>query len=247
MPPVRDFTNTETAANQTDWVHLRTLVLPETIRESPGSLPMYCQQLEAFICCAPVESTGKSTFALCRSLKTAAFMNGVRTIDGYAFDSTYSLENLYFDDNVQKIAANACSFSGISSFVVDAEEIVTGAFTACENLTSLHFTDKVRAIGETSAMECSNLSELCFDCGITQGLLLLNAALQLTVRVPADADENTRSLAQNCMSWSENPSEITVTSDPCAHTLPTRPDAAALDAHLALDPSDVVTLDGDQR
>ena len=118
----QSFTNTETPTNQTEGVHLRTLVLPETIREIPDSLLMYCQQLESFICYAPVESTGKSTFVLCRGLKNAAFMNGVRVIDSYAFDSTDSLESLYFGVHVQRIAANAFNFSGLTSFVVDAEE-----------------------------------------------------------------------------------------------------------------------------
>lgn len=231
----QDFINTETPTNQSEWVHLRTLVLPETIREIPDSLLMYCQQLESFICYAPVESTGKSTFVLCRSLKNAAFMNGVRVIDSYAFDSTDSLKSLYFGAHVQRIAANAFNFSGLTFFVVDAEEIETGAFTGCKNLTSLHFTKNVKTIGETFAMECDSLNELCFDCSLTQGLLLLNAAPQLTVRVAADADEGTRSLAQNCMSWSEKPSEITVTSEKCMHTLPARPDALALLPGLAAD------------
>ena len=52
-------------------------------------------------------------------------------------------------------------------------------------------------------MECDSLNALCFDCNLTQSLLLLNAAPQLTVRIAADADEDIRSLAQNCMSWSE--------------------------------------------
>ena len=230
----RDYTNTETASNQNDWVHLRTLVLPETIWEIPDGLLNYCQQLETFVCYAPVESTGKSTFALCRSLKTAAFMNGVRVIDSYAFDSTDALESLYFGSHVQKIATNAFNFSGITSLVIDADEIETGAFTACPNLTSLHLTAKVKTIGETFVMECPNLSELCFDGPITNSLLLLTAAPQLTVRVAEDADENTRNLAQNCMSWSENPSEVTVTTEKCTHVLHERPDAPAFLPELSL-------------
>ncbi len=220
----QSFSNTETPTNQTEWVHLRTLVLPETIHEIPDSLLMYCQQMESFICYAPVESTGKSTFVLCRGLKNAAFMNGVRVIDSYAFDSTDSLESLYFCVHVQRITVNAFNFSGLTSSVVVAEEIETGALTGCKNLTSLHFTKKVKTIGETFAMECDSLNALCFDCNLTQSLLLLNAAPQLTVRIAADADEGTRSLAQNCMSWSEKPSEITVTSEKYMHALPERPE-----------------------
>ena len=223
----RDYTDTETASDRADWVHLRSLVLPETVRELPDGLLSYCQQLETFICYAPVESTGKSTFALCRSLKNVAFMNGVRVIDSYAFDSTDALENLYFGAHVQRIAGNAFNLSGLTALVVDADEIETGAFTACERLTSLHFTARVKTIGETFAMECPNLRQLCFDGALTNGLLLLTAAPQLTIHLPADASEDTLSLAQNCMSWSENPSEITVTREKCAHDLPEMPDAAA--------------------
>lgn len=83
-------------------------------------------------------------------------------------------------------------------------------------------------------MECDSLNALCFDCNLTQSLLL-NAVPQLTVRVAADANEDIHSLAQNCMSWSEKPSEITVTSEKCMHTLPERPDALALLPGLAAD------------
>ncbi len=224
----RDYTNTETASDRADWVHLRTLVLPETICALPDGLLSYCQQLETFVCYAPLESTGRSTFALCRGLKTVAFMNGVRAIDSYAFDSTDALENLYFGSHVQKIAANAFNLSGLKSLAIDADEIETGAFTACPNLTSLHLTNKIKTIGETFVLECPNLGELCIDGSLTDDLLLFTAAPQLTVRVAEDADENTRSLAQNCMSWSENPSEITVTTEKCAHTLNERPDAPSL-------------------
>ena len=135
---------------------------------------------------------------------------------------------------MQKIAANAFNLSGLKSFVADADEIETGAFTAFPNLTSLHLTDKVKTIGETFALKCPNLSELCFDGPIANSLLLLTAAPQLTVRVAENADENTRSLAQSCMSWSENPSEITVTTEKCAHTLPEHPNAPAFLPALTL-------------
>ena len=36
-------------------------------------------------------------------------------------------------------------------------------------------------------MECDSLNALCFDCNLTQSLLL-NAVPQLTVRVAADAN-----------------------------------------------------------
>lgn len=115
----QDYTDTETETNQTDWVHLRTLVLPETVRELlpetvrelPDSMLSYCQQLETFVCYAPLESTGKNQFMLCRSLNDVIFVNGVRMIDSYAFDSAGPLGNLYFGEHLDTICSQAFSRS----------------------------------------------------------------------------------------------------------------------------------------
>ena len=40
-----DYTDSSVETNRTEWVHLRTLVLPETIRELPDMMLGYCQQL----------------------------------------------------------------------------------------------------------------------------------------------------------------------------------------------------------
>ena len=67
--------------------------------------------------------------------------------------------------------------------------------------------------------------------------LMMNVAPKLTVRVPEGMSEENLNHAQNCLSWSENPSEITVTTDSCAHALPAMPDVAGLLSGLMLDAS----------
>ena len=62
----------------------------------------YCQQLETFVCYAPLESTGGNQFMLCRSLNNVIFVNGVREIGNYAFDSAGPLGNLYFGEHLVK-------------------------------------------------------------------------------------------------------------------------------------------------
>ena len=57
----------------------------------------YCQQLETFVCYAPLESTGSSQFMLCRSLNNVIFVNGVRMIDNYAFDSAGPVSYTHLD------------------------------------------------------------------------------------------------------------------------------------------------------
>ncbi len=227
----RDYTNTDIDTNQTEWVHLRTLVLPETIQSLPDELLSYMQQLETFICYAPLESTGRQLFMMCKSLDTVVFVNGVRMIDNYAFDNAGSLTNLYFGAHVDRIGESVFNFAGISSFVADATEISYGAFSSCENLTSLHFTSKVSSFAQNCVVNCPNLSEVCFDgCDFSSSEmgLLFHVAEQLTVRVPEGMDDDFMNHAQNCVSWSQYESEITIVTDACNHKLPEKPDVTAL-------------------
>ena len=234
----QDYTDSSVETNRTEWVHLRTLVLPETIKELPGMMLAYCQQLETFVCYAPLESTGGNQFMLCRSLNNVIFVNGVREIGNYAFDSAGPLGNLYFGEHLVKIGQQAFNFAGLTSFVADAESVEYGAFTECQNLTSLHFTSKMKSFGENCIINCPNLTEICFDgCDLTTSPmgLMMNVAPKLTVRVPEGMSEENLRHAQNCQSWSENPSEVTVSIEGCAHALPALPDVTAMLPELKLD------------
>ena len=234
----QDYTDSSVETNRTEWVHLRTLVLPETIKELPGMMLAYCQQLETFVCYAPLESTGGNQFMLCRSLNNVIFINGVREIGNYAFDSAGPLGNLYFGEHLVKIGQQAFNFAGLTSFVADAESVEYGAFTECQNLTSLHFTSKMKSFGENCIINCPNLTEICFDgCDLTTSPmgLMMNVAPKLTVRVPEGMSEENLRHAQNCQSWSENPSEVTVSTEGCAHALPALPDVTAMLPELKLD------------
>ena len=236
----QDYTDSSVESNRTEWVRLRTLVLPETIRELPDMMLAYCQQLETFVCYAPLESTGGNQFMLCRSLNNVIFVNGVREIGNYAFDSAGPLGNLYFGGHLVKIGQQAFNFAGLTSFVADAERVEYGAFTECQNLTSLHFTGKMKSFGENCIINCPNLAEICFDgCDLTTSPmgLMMNVAPKLTVRVPEGMSEENLRHAQNCQSWSENPSEVTVSTEGCAHALPALPDVTALLPELKLDAS----------
>lgn len=198
----------------------------------------YCQQLETFVCYAPLESTGGNQFMLCRSLNNVIFVNGVREIGNYAFDSAGPLGNLYFGEHLVKIGQQAFNFAGLTSFVADAESVEYGAFTECQNLTSLHFTSKTKSFGENCIINCPNLTEICFDgCDLTTSPmgLMMNVAPKLTVRVPEGMSEENLRHAQNCQSWSENPSEVTVSTEGCAHALPALPDVTAMLPELKLD------------
>ena len=236
----QDYTDSSVESNRTEWVRLRTLVLPETIRELPDMMLAYCQQLETFVCYAPLESTGGNQFMLCRSLNNVIFVNGVREIGNYAFDSAGPLGNLYFGEHLVRIGQQAFNFAGLSSFVADAESVEYGAFTECKNLTSLHFTARMKSFGENCIINCPNLAEICFDgCDLTTSPmgLMMNVAPKLTVRVPEGMSEENRNHAQKCISWNSSPVEVTVSTEGCSHMLPALPDVTALLPELKLDAS----------
>ena len=235
-----DYTDSSVETNRTEWVHLRTLVLPETIKELPDMMLAYCQQLETFVCYAPLESTGGNQFMLCRSLNDVIFVNGVREIGNYAFDSAGPLGNLYFGEHLVRIGQQAFNFAGLSSFVADAESVEYGAFTECKNLTSLHFTGKMKSFGENCIINCPNLAEICFDgCDLTTSPmgLMMNVASKLTVRVAEGMSEENRNHAQKCVSWNSSPVEVTVVTEACTHALPALPDVTTLLPELKLDAS----------
>ena len=235
-----DYTDSSVETNRTEWVHLRTLVLPETIKELPDMMLAYCQQLETFVCYAPLESTGGNQFMLCRSLNNVIFVNGVREIGNYAFDSAGPLGNLYFGEHLVKIGQQAFNFAGLTSFVADAESVEYGAFAECQCLTSLHFTARMKSFGENCIVNCPNLAEICFDgCDLTTSPmgLMMNVAPRLTVRVPADMSGENLKRAQKCVSWNSSPVEVTVSTEGCSHTLPPLPDVTALLPELKLDAS----------
>ena len=236
----QDYTDSSVESNRTEWVRLRTLVLPETIRELPDMMLAYCQQLETFVCYAPLESTGGNQFMLCRSLNNVIFVNGVREIGNYAFDSAGPLGNLYFGEHLVRIGQQAFNFAGLSSFVADAESVEYGAFTECKNLTSLHFTGKLKSFGENCIINCPNLAEICFDgCDLTTSPmgLIMNVASKLTVRVAEGMSEENRNHAQKCVSWNSSPVEVTVVTEACTHALPALPDVTTLLPELKLDAS----------
>ena len=71
----KDYTDTEMSTNRTEWVHIRSIVIPDTVRTIEDNALSYLQQLELFVSYAPLETTGGTQFMLCRSLKYVIFVN----------------------------------------------------------------------------------------------------------------------------------------------------------------------------
>lgn len=227
----RDYTDTEMESDQTEWLHLRTLVLPETITVIEDSFS-YCQQLENFICYAPLETVMGNSFMLCRSLKNVVFVNGVRKLGDYCFTETDALETVYCGRHLDRIGAQAFFKSGISSLVVDARELAATAIYMCPNLKELHFTKRCQAAEMGAVNDCENLEKICFEgddlSWIPADGLIGWTAPKVTVSYKPDLSEENLQFVQECMVWSDPAPEVSYVAEECGQEEIKIPDLAAI-------------------
>lgn len=155
----RDYTDTDVMTNRKDWLRLRSVVLPETVEAIEDSAFSYCQQLELFVCYAPLSTTGRGVFMLCRGLKNAVFVNGVGEIDNYAFEGCASLERVDWGDCLARIGENAFNRCGWKKLVIDAETVDVGAFNHSA-LEEIVLTDRVREIHASAFYCCESLTRI---------------------------------------------------------------------------------------
>ena len=158
-----DYTNTEMETDQTDWLHLRSVVIPETVTEIADSALEYCQQLETFVCYGPLDTAGRGTFMKCRSLKDVVFVNGVKKMDNYLFLECESLKNVWYKGQLDYVGEDAFRLCAVESLVIDAKEIFGTAFRECTSLKEIHLRGGVEALCKGAFMECTSLDTICFE------------------------------------------------------------------------------------
>lgn len=238
----RDYTGSEVQNDRTEWLPLRSVVIPETVRVIEDGLLQYCQQLETVICYAPLETTARATFNFCRSLKTLVFVNGVRSIDHYAFDMTEALETLYVGPYVETIYSEAFRASGLKAFAVDAPEVETNAFVQCPRLTELHFSERCRSVGSGAVINCAALQTVCYEgedlSYIPRDGIVIAAAAQspVTVRIREGLSEENVKKAQSTLFWAKDNPKLTLETGECTLEPMPLPDAAALMAPYGILP-----------
>jgi hypothetical protein len=226
----RDYTDTEMTTNRTEWVQIRSLVLPETVTSVSEYAFSYMQQLETFVCYGPLEKLPYWAFAYCRSLDNVVFVNGVRTIGGNAFESAGTLNNLYFGKHLDTIEQSAFWGSAITRCVADAKTLANNAFMNCPNLTELHFTDRVESAEMGAVTECPNLAVICIEGDpsfIPGDGLVFGASANLTVNTRADLTEEQKESVKYLVGWQEVAPNVTFTTDACTRET-AMPDVTAL-------------------
>lgn len=189
----RDYTDTELSNNRESWVPLRSVVLPETIESMEDSVFNFCQQLETFVCYAPLETTGKGTFELCRSLNNVIFVNGVKNIDNYCFKACGNLENLYLGKHIESIGIEAFSLSNAKKLVLDAKNIANNAVRDMQELKEIHFTSKLEAAEVGAVVNCPKLSLVCIEgkdmSFVPNDGIIYDPAPKVTIQIPESFED----------------------------------------------------------
>ena len=158
-----DYTNTEVETDQTEWLHLRSVVIPETVTEIEDSAFEYCQQLETLVCYGPLDTAGRGTFMKCRSLKDVVFVNGVKKMDNYLFLGCESLKNVWYKGQLDYVGEDTFRGCAVESLVINAKEIFGTAFRECTSLKEIHLRGGVEALCKGAFMECTSLDTICFE------------------------------------------------------------------------------------
>ncbi len=158
-----DYTDVDMDTNQEDWLHLRSVVIPETVTSISDSAFNYCQQLETVICYGPLETTGKGTFHFCRSLENVVFVNGVKVLDNYLFEFCESLKNVWYKGQLDLIGEDCFRGCGLESFVINAKQVGSVAFRECTSLKEIHVRDGIEDFSKGAFQGCTSLSDICFE------------------------------------------------------------------------------------
>jgi len=227
-----DYTHTEITSNRIDWLRLRSVVIPETVRTIDDSLFNYCQQLETVICYAPLETTAKSTFTLCRGLKNVVFVNGLRTIDSYCFRDTESLETVYTPRHLTRIDTSAFQSSGIKAFVVDADTVAAEAFLNCPNLSALRFTAACQQLEAGCVNSCPSLQTITYDGSdlsyVPHDGVVFGARSDVTARVQEGLSEEAMEKARRTLAWSAEMPALHIEAGNWTTEAPVMPDVEGM-------------------
>ena len=198
----RDYVNSDMETNQEegDWLPMRCVILPETLKSIEDSTFMNCHDLETVICYAPLETTNKSIFQECKGLKTVVFVNGVLHMDNYLFNFCKNLETVWCKNQVDRIGIQTFGATPMERLCVNAKDIDINAFTGNEAMKEIHIRGGVERLNLTAFTMLPAIETICLE-GIDPDVIesdwvnLENS--NLTILVPEDtSDEQLEAIGQ---------------------------------------------------
>lgn len=202
----RDYVHSDMETNQKegDWVPMRCVILPETLKSIEDSAFTNCHDLETVICYAPLETTNKGLFSECQGLKKVVFVNGVLHMDNYLFNFCKNLETVWCKNQVDRIGIQTFGVTPMERLCVDAKNIDVSAFAGMESLKEIHIRGGVEHMSLGAFAMLPSIETICLE-GIDPDVMEDDWAnlgnSNLTILVPEDtSDEQLEAIGRKFLS-----------------------------------------------
>ena len=202
----RDYVHSDMETNQKegDWVPMRCVILPETLKSIEDSAFTNCHDLETVICYAPLETTNKGLFSECQGLKKVMFVNGVLHMDNYLFNFCKNLETVWCKNQVDRIGIQTFGVTPMERLCVNAKNIDMSAFAGMESLKEIHIRGGVEHMSLGAFAMLPSIETICLE-GIDPDVMEDDWAnlgnSNLTILVPEDtSDEQLEAIGRKFLS-----------------------------------------------
>lgn len=147
-----------------DCTSLKSIVIPNSVKELGQSIFDGCTSLESVVLSNQIKKIPLQAFLDCRSLKEVTLPATVTSIDGYGFGNCSSLSKIEILGNLKSIDYSA--FSGCSSLTeFNIQPTVTyigsGAFSSCSNLERIVIPSSVTTMSYGVFRSCDKITIYC--------------------------------------------------------------------------------------